>query len=137
MNHEPIADAFMSRLLAPLPADVEQVDTQEQRQLIEQDKRRIWGRGMERVRVAAAAQTITAFEMRSVREPMMGSGPKAIANRRAVAEWERTVFAQCLIPAPSPVEMRWKKRVTKHHSPPAEVLTAIAADERRFAGGLD
>ncbi len=43
---------------------------------------------------------------------------------------------QCLLMAPTPVELRWKKRENCWRSDlPEAVKEAIALDEKRFAGG--
>lgn len=123
---------FMEKLLAPIPANEEPVDTPEFRRLIAGDMMRVWLAGMEYVRRAQAAHTYAAIDRNLSGEPI-GFGPKEQANLAAYQERCRVEAAQCLIPAPTAVELRWKKRVMKCRKIPQEVADAIAADEVRLA----
>ena len=125
---------FMEKLLAPIPANEEPVDTPEFRKLIAGDMMRVWLAGMEHVRRAEAMHTIAAIDRKLSGEPI-GFGPKERANLAAFQGRCRVEEAQCLIPAPTAAELRWKKRVTKYRKVPQGVADAIAADEARLVGG--
>jgi hypothetical protein len=135
------ASAFIAKLLAPIAADEEQADTLEHARSLRADARaalrkanQLWIIGKQKVRVAEAAHLLanaafTASGERSISDPT----PFAIKMQQA---WQQRIvaeYAQCLIPAPSPVELRWKKRMIEHQRDvPAAVLAVIAADEARL-----
>jgi hypothetical protein len=133
-SHTPSAtdlNLFMDRLLAPVTEGEEQPDTPAFRKLIERDMYKVWSRAMEAVQVAAAHHTIAAIAERNSGDGLSTKGWDAWARR---LDAER---AQCLVPAPTMKEVRWKKRLLPTLIRETEVAAAIAADEARLQGGCN
>lgn len=122
---------FMDALLAPLPADEEQVDTKDFQKHIERDMLVWWSQGMGQVEVAKARHTIAAIAFRN--GDLKHHSPEGLSLLAAYQVWLALADEQCLIPAPTAKEMRWKLRHFKHRDRPSKVTAAIAADEARLA----
>lgn len=132
---------FIAKLLAPIAAEEEQADTLEHGRAMRADARQAlrkaeqrWIIAMDKVRVAEAAHTIAraAFESSGERY-VTDATPFAIRAQRAWGDRILAEEAQCLIPAPTAKELRWKKRVVGHRSNlPEKVVAVIAADEARL-----
>jgi hypothetical protein len=120
---------FFERLLAPIAESEEQPDTPAYRKRIERDMYMIWAKAMEAVEVAAAYHTIAAIAERNSDDRLSTKCWDAFCRR---IDAER---AQCLIPAPTMKEVRWKKRCMADVIRETEVAAAIAADEARLQGG--
>lgn len=122
---------FLEQLLAPIPDSEEQADTPAFRKRIERDKLMPWRKAMEVVEVAKARHTIAAITGRN-------SGDHLSAE--ILATWSRLVAAQraqCLVPAPTMKEVRWKKRQLPSLIREPDIAAAIAADEARLQGGCN
>ncbi len=127
-------DTFVAQLLAPIADSEEQADTKAYRKQIKSDMERAWNFGMERIRVAEALQVVAweAFRLsgeRYVSDPT----PRAVAVNKAFQALLAIELKQCLIPAPTAVQMRWKKRNVDARHQTDEIKAAIARDEARFA----
>lgn len=119
---------FIAQLLAPLPEGEEQADTPSYRRQVERDITRPWDRAMLKVKLADARHTCLAIS-----EQLGLISKNSRDTLIAYKEWQEAISRQCLIPAPTEKQLRWKKRESKWTNPTADVLAAIAADERRFA----
>ena len=126
-NPDPVR--FIAALLAPLPAGEEPVDTPEYRKSILQISMREWLHHMDTVRLADAQHTVQALKDR---------GTEGI-TRIGIELYQASVHAQlrqCLLPAPTTKEIRWKERVVKMRDPKdadiVAALAAIAADRARL-----
>jgi hypothetical protein len=79
------SSAFMAKLLAPLPADVEQLDTKAFRKEIERDMHVAWSAAFHHVRLAEAKHRATAAALHIARNPNL-SDPAQLANNVASRE---------------------------------------------------
>lgn len=128
-THVPITVAqtrapFIAQLLAPLPADEEQVCSSSFIGHLRED----WNRGMDEVRYADAGH---AHEAIGLRLKIIGHTEHvSLLMFRNLIEAQAE---QCLIPAPTAKELRWKKRLLPSVIERPEVQAAIARDEARLA----
>ena len=121
--------AFLAKLLAPLPEGEEQVSTPKYQRQLQYDITLPWRKGMEHVELAEARHTVSALERRLGIES--SHLPSIITWRALVEAWRR----QCLIPAPTAKELRWKLRQSISAEDAPEVQAVIDADQKRFGGG--
>lgn len=129
-----ISSAFIAQLLAPIPATEEQADTKAFRKAILHDMHRAWSAGVVKIEFAHAEQMVATDEFRRSggRHTKDGS-PAGMKVEAAIDKRMALGRAQCLIPAPTPVQMRWKQRHIKYWKEvPADVADAIARDAARF-----
>jgi hypothetical protein len=115
---------FMGALLAPLPNDSEPLESPEFIKHLLHD----WRRGMEEVQYAEAGH---AHEAIGLRLGIVGHSDRV--NLLMYKNWMDAEAEQCLIPAPTAKELRWKKRRMLAIQKRPEVAAAIARDEARFA----
>jgi hypothetical protein len=131
-----ITSAFMAKLLAPIPEDQEQADTKQFRAQVTRDMMRAWRQGMRLVEVAAAHHRIAADAFtRSGEASCWGPEPAGVGLTVAYRALVSAQQDQCLIPAPTPVQLRWKQRHMRARQIPDRIAQAIAADLARFAEG--
>ncbi|MFB0875344.1 MULTISPECIES: hypothetical protein [unclassified Sphingobium] len=121
--------AFIAKLLAPIPAHEEQADTPQFRKWLVQIDVAVWCRMMERVERAAALHKLIALNLRDAGR----HDPRHTDCLEAYCAYRAAVEAQCLIPAPTEKEARWKRRVMKGHKIPAHVSAAMKADDERLS----
>lgn len=116
--------SFIAQLLAPIPAHEEQVVSRSYTRDLLQD----WSKGMRAVKFAEAEHLVSAIgnELRIIGIKEHHSFATFRNLREAQAE-------QCLIPAPTVKELRWKKRLCRDVIERSEVAAAIARDEARLA----
>lgn len=119
---------FVEKLLAPIPSNEEQADTPQFRKWLVQIEVGVWSRMMERVERAAAQHRVIALDLRDAGR----NDPRHIDCLDAYRAYRTAVEAQCLIPAPTGKEARWKRRIMKGYQMPANVSAAIKADEERL-----
>lgn len=98
--------AFIDKLLAPLPEGEEPADSLRYRKQIERDLYHAWNAGMMRVELASARHMVAARE----HQLDISRCDRTWEAYKARMEAEQ---AQCLIPAPTAMELRWKKRAVK------------------------
>ena len=122
-----MSTGFLAALLAPLPAGEEAVASPAFRRQLERDLYADWNDGMDNVREAEAIHTIVAMQDR---RSGIGISEKCLEAYQSAS---RVRWAQCLIPAPTPKELRWKQRAVKAMVVPPYVTAAIAADAARLA----
>ncbi|KQS48249.1 MULTISPECIES: hypothetical protein [unclassified Sphingomonas] len=131
---------FLQKLVAPLPEFEEQVATDDflkqiARDLrqIERDMKQVWRRSLENVEYAEALHRIAAINFRNSPEAAQHSfGQRSLELTKAYKSVCEQRAAQCLIPAPTSAELRWKKRWAKNRTVPDEVIKAISSDEARL-----
>lgn len=123
-----MTSAFIKKLLAPIPADEEQADTPKFRKWLVQIEVGVWARMMERVERAAAFHKLTALDLRDAGR----DDPRHQNCLAAFQAYRAAVEAQCLIPAPTEKEARWKRKIMKGYKMPSHVSDAIRADEERL-----
>lgn len=130
-----IASAFIAQLLAPIPTAEEQADTKAFRKAILHDMHRAWSAGVVKIDLARAEQVVAMDEFRRGGGRYHNDGSQAGRKvQGAIAKRLVLEHLQCLIPAPTAVQMRWKQRLTKHwRAVPAEIADAIASDAARFS----
>jgi len=92
---------------------------------------------MDRVDLAKAKQTIAWADFRASGERYITDRtPCSLAVQAANAMLEVAHHHQCLLLAPRPADMRWKKRTLWYVSKlPPDIEAAIACDAVRFAEG--
>lgn len=135
--------AFTAKLLAPLPADVEQADSDAFRQALQADQR---------------AQTKAVFAaMTAVWEPVEMA--LKLAHHESSADMYRWILAGrkraddpayrhseiirearldlLTTPAPGKTALKWKRHWAKHFPNNADVIASLAADEARIAPKLE
>ncbi len=123
------AAAFTAKLLAPLPAGAEAIDTKAFRRALHDDMKVIWDRGRYRLNVAKADKKAAFY-----RYMLADRSVKTEAAERAhVAIVHQAERALLLIPAPGMTQLSWKRSQARWFANDAEVLAAIAADEVRIA----
>ena len=119
------SSAFIALVLGPIPETEEQADTAKFRKQVTADINRVWQAGkdrLKRTRLFLDAERAKSGESR--------------VTLALVREFHKEALRQCLIPAPSEKELRWKKReVEWRNDLPEAVKEAIARDEKRFGGG--
>lgn len=120
--------AFVAKLLAPLPEGEEQVATPKFLRQVENDITMPWRKGMEHVDLAQARHTVNALEKRL---GFTNSDEPALKTYRALIAAERR---QCLIPAPTAKELRWKLRLVPSTIDTPEIVAVIAEDRARLGG---
>ena len=119
--------AFFANVLAPIPDTEEQADTPQFRKLIKKDMELAWWKGREALR-----------KIDTLRKAELIKSWNSAEATRLLKEWREGVLRQCLLPAPTERELRWKKKETSWRYPgglPPAAAKAIAADEKRLAGG--
>ncbi len=113
---------FTAKLVAPLPAaEVQSAD-------FTRDLAQDWNRGMEDVRYAEYGHF---YEATGRRLGVVGHCQR-VADQMC-KNWQEAQAEQCLIPAPTAKELRWKKRLLSHIRDREEVAAAILRDEARLA----
>lgn len=118
--------SFVDKLLAPLPDSEEQAATPKFMRQVENDITMPWRKGMEHYELAAARHTVSALEKRL---GFTTSEEPGLKTYRALINAERV---QCLIPAPTAKELRWKLRQDSRMLQEPEVQAVIAEDRKRF-----
>lgn len=122
---------FLEQLLAPIPDSEEQADTPAFRKRIERDRLMPWSKAMEAVKVAEARHTIASITARNSGEHLSA---ETLRTWRGLLDAQR---AQCLVPAPTMKEVRWKKRRLPQIVREPDIAAAITADEARLQGGCN
>lgn len=131
--------AFTAKLLAPLPDDVEQVDSAEFRTALARDAKTVeqakrarlsdaWQRALFALKVAKADHTATVYRHLLAEGPGK-EGPDEERSRMIYSDAIRNLL---LTPAPGKTQLSWKLAHQKHHKDDDGVAEAIAADAARF-----
>lgn len=131
--------AFTAKLLAPLPAGVEQVDSEAFRKALQSDARRaakasydaqfdVWHHNECLLKLAQHVKAACMYRWIVAGRPT--GGPRDRAEIAAVTEAKRLLL---LTNAPGKTQLAWKLRELKWHANDAEVVAAIAAGTARIA----
>lgn len=129
------ADAFMVKLLVPLPgADLSDTEIKKLERKAEADaqakRKRNWMVGMQRITIIKARLAILMAES-WLDKDRGGLGVSFDEERDAL---HAACAMQCLIPAPTGSELRWKRSTyVFRFKATDEILAAVANDERRLA----
>lgn len=116
------AAAFTAKLLAPLPTE------EVQSAAFTRDLTQDWNKGMEDVRYAEYGHF---YEATGLRLGVVGHCRRVAAQM--CKNWYEAQAEQCLIPAPTAKELRWKMRLPSHIRDREDVAAAITRDEARLA----
>lgn len=114
---------FIAQLLAPLPEGEEQVMSPTYIRHLQQD----WSRAMRNVRFAEAEHLVSA-----IGSQLSIAGIKEHHSVYTFRNLREAQAEQCLVPAPTAKELRWKKRLDRSVLQRPEVAAAIARDEARL-----
>lgn len=120
--------AFMTKLLAPLPEGEEPVASKGFVRAIRHDIWVAWRRGQMAMHEARDAHKASAI---ADRHGLRSDGIMTVDDA-----WDKYVglqASQCLIPAPTMVELKWKKRRSPWILERPGVAEVIARDEKRLA----
>ena len=123
------AAEFTAKLLAPLPADAEAIDSKAFRRALHDDMKVVWDRGRYRLNIAQADKK-AAFYRYMLADRSADSEATERAHVPIVHEAHRNLM---LTPAPGMTQLSWKRAEIGHHSNDDAVRAAIAADEARLA----
>lgn len=116
-------DLFFAQLLAPLPEGEEQVMSPTYIRHLQQD----WSRAMRNVRFAEAEHLVSA-----IGSELSIAGIKEHHSVYTFRNLREAQAEQCLVPAPTAKELRWKKRLMRDILDRPEVAEAISRDEARL-----
>ena len=140
MATKPPTDAaqakFLAALLAPLPEGEEPVASKRFVADLRRDEARVWDKAMELVEIAKHCHALSALAVRRCNQHP-ASELLMTVNLENYAALCRAEQRQCLVPAPTLKELRWKRRRMGGWGKvddPLAVNAAIAADEARLAG---
>lgn len=135
-GNSPDLSGFIARLLAPLPKGEEPVMTPWFRRVLESDKSAGWRRKMEDVEEAKASHTYVTIQLRRTSRKDRSWQNLSRMHSSAYSRWIKRLAEQCLIPAPTDKELRWKERWSRIISEEclSEVERAIALDRQRLRG---
>ena len=123
----PITSAFIAKLLAPIPSHEEQADTKKYWSGMARTEKAVWIRAMETVKYFEAQHKMAALSILNALD-----NPTLLSAGEACRQYRAAIEVQCLVPAPTAVEARWKRRMMKGHTMPQDVSDAIEADDARF-----
>lgn len=127
------AAAFTAKLLAPLPADVEQITDKNHLRVILGDMQRVWDSGMAHVKLASHVRDVAWWK--HVIAGRDTSSPEYATYCRLMNAVGDDVARQMLIPAPKIKELRWKREQAAawRYAEDVNVIAVMARDEARLA----
>ncbi|RYG87729.1 MAG: hypothetical protein EON59_06565 [Alphaproteobacteria bacterium] len=131
--------AFTAKLLAPLPADVEQVDNEAFRKTLQMDERRatkasynalydVWHHRQCVLKLETHRKDVKLYSWIVAGRP--AGGPR---DNDELASLHAAKRALMLTRAPGKTQLSWKLAELKWYADDAEVVAAIAADTARIA----
>jgi len=131
--------AFTAKLLAPLPADAEAVDSEDFRKVLQSDQRlkdkatynallAVWERADFTLKLARHESSAALY--RWILNGRERATDPAYRHMQIVTAATRRLM---LTDSPGKTQLAWKRKEARRFAEDAEVLAALAADEARIA----